>query len=170
MTTIFTFLSLQDHERLDNIDLLSLFVTTFTRLGDLMPRMGSEYNVKVNLRIDEELDSMINAIAVRRGEHKAEVYRRLLRKAAEEENAKDSLDPIAIAVRKTMTDVLKPVEDRMAKINAKAAIASATAMYMAMQIYHDMGKDARALYEEARKRAVAFVKLPHDELTGDKDE
>lgn len=132
-----------------------------------MPR---ELNRPISIRIDDELDNMISAVAVRRGEKKADVIRRLLQKGVEEDYAQDSIDPVALAVRKAMTDVLKPVEERMAKINAKAAIASATAMYMAMQIYFEMGKDARALYEEARKRAVAFVKLPHDELTGDKDE
>jgi negative regulator of replication initiation len=132
--------------------------------------MAVELNRPIRIRIDEELDSMISAIAVRRGETKAEVIRRLLRKGVEEENAKDSIDPVAIAVRKAMADVLRPVEERLAKINAKSAIAAATVQYMTMQLYHDMGKDAMALYEEARKRAVAFVKLPHDELVGVKDE
>ena len=142
----------------------------FVYKGGVSDEMARELKLPINIRVDEELDAMITALAVRRGETKAEVCRRLLRRAAEEEYVEDSLDPVLVAVRKAMADTLKPVEERMAKINAKAAIASATAMYMAMQIYHDMGKDARALYEEARKRAVAFVKLPHDELTGDKDE
>jgi len=137
--------------------------------GGVSDEMARELKLPINIRVDEELDAMITALAVRRGETKAEVCRRLLRRAAEEEYAEDSLDPVLIAVRKAMADTLKPVEERLAKINAKSAIAAATAMYMALQVYHEMGKDGRALYEEAWKRAVAFVKMPHDELAGVKE-
>lgn len=121
----------------------------------------------MRIRLDEELDMQLSALAVRRGESKAELCRRLLRHAVAQETAKDAIDPVMLAVRQAVADVIKPVEERLAKINAKTAIAAATGMYMDMQVYKEFGKDARALYEAARKQAVAFVKMPSDQMMSD---
>lgn len=126
--------------------------------------MAKELLNPMRIRLDKDLDNQLNALAIRRGESKAELCRRLLRKAVAQEIAQDSIDPVTIAVRQAMADVLKPVEERLAKINAKTAIAAATAMYTNMQVYSAMGKDARALHEAARKQAVVFVKQPHDQM------
>lgn len=131
--------------------------------------MRQQLTNPMRIRLDKDLDDQLSALAVRRGETKAELCRRLLRKAVAQELAEDAIDPILAAVRQAMGDVLKPVEERLAKINAKTAIAAATSMYMEMQVYSDLGKDARPLYEAARKKAVAFVKTPNDQLMSEED-
>jgi hypothetical protein len=119
----------------------------------------------MRIRLDDELDEQLTALASMRGEAKAELCRRLLQKAVAQELAETAIDPILLAVRHAMADVLKPVEERLAKINAKTAIASATTMYMNQQVFEDLGKNGRALHEAARKQAVAFVKTSNDQLT-----
>lgn len=114
----------------------------------------------VRFRIDEETAREIEAIAVRRGETKAEAIRYLLRKAIALENAEEGADELLLTVRKAMGEVLKPVEERLAKINAKTAIAAATALFANLEVFGQFGKDARALHEAARKKAVAFVRTP----------
>jgi hypothetical protein len=119
----------------------------------------------MRIRLDRELDEQLTALAGMRGEAKAELCRRLLQKAVAQELAQDTMDPILYAVRQALGDVLKPVEERLAKINAKTAIAAATTMYMNQQVFEDLGKNGRALHEAARKQAVAFVKTSNDQLT-----
>lgn len=121
----------------------------------------------MRIRLDVELEKQITALAERRGESKAELCRKLLRKAVQQELANEGIDEIYMAVRQAMQDVLKPVEERLAKINAKTAIAAATSMYTNAEVLGNMGKDVRAIHERSRKKAVAFVQLPHDQLTGD---
>ncbi|MCP1312100.1 ribbon-helix-helix domain-containing protein [Paenibacillus tyrfis] len=131
--------------------------------------MTKELLNPMRIRLEKDLDDQLSALAIRRGESKAELCRRLLRQAVAQETAKDGIDPILVAVRQAMADVLKPAEERLAKINAKTAIAAATGMYMNMQVYEEFGKDSKALYEAARKKAVAFVKQPNDQLMGGSD-
>jgi metal-responsive CopG/Arc/MetJ family transcriptional regulator len=119
----------------------------------------------MRIRLDKELDEKLNALVQMRGEAKSELCRRLLRTAVAQELAQESIDPILMVVRQAMGDVLKPVEERLAKINAKTAIAAATGMYMNQQVFESLGKNGRALHEAARKQAVAFVKTSNDQLT-----
>ena len=129
--------------------------------------MGALSN-PIQLRLDAKLEEQIRALAKRRGETVTGCIRRLLREAIDQESANEALDPVLAAVRQAMRDVLKPVEDRLAKINAKAAIAAATAMYTNIEVVGQFGKvDVRTLHEAARKKAVAFVKTPTDKLQGD---
>src|SRR5690606_36567273 len=93
--------------------------------------------------------------------------RRLLRQAVAQEAAQDAIDPVLYAVRQAVADVIKPVEERLAAINAKTAIASSTSMFMNVQVYKEFGKDARPLYEAARKQAVAYVKQPNARIMGE---
>ena len=119
----------------------------------------------MRIRLDDELDAQINALMELRSEpSKAELCRRLLAKAVAQELSESTLDPVTLAVRQAMQDVLAPVEERLAKINAKTSIAAATSMYMNQQVFHAMGKDGRALHEAARKQAVAYVQTANDKL------
>ena len=114
----------------------------------------SEY---LKIRVDSELKNALLALATRRGEKLADVCRRALRDAAEKGVLSDGEDAIARIVRNCMRDVLKPTEERLAKINAKTAIMSGTAMYMNMQVIEDAGYDSHDIYTKARKKAVALL-------------
>ncbi|GBF33861.1 hypothetical protein DCCM_2972 [Desulfocucumis palustris] len=56
---------------------------------------------------------------------------------------------------------MKPLENRLAKLNAKTGASSATAMFMLIQTLDDLGKhDCVEIYEKARKKAVAYLREP----------
>lgn len=123
---------------------------------------------EIRFYVDEELHAALFALAERRGEAVADICRRTLRETVKKETAKDSLSVIDSTVREAMEDVLRPVEERLARINAKTAIAAATAMYTNIEVLGGhMGKDALAIYEAARKKAVGYVKTPNEQLMSD---
>lgn len=72
-------------------------------------------------------------------------------------------DVITQTNRRIIRDELKPVENSMAKISAKSAVAAATTMYLNVQTIQDMGKnDAVEIYEKARSKAVYYIRRPDD--------
>jgi len=119
----------------------------------------------VFLRMDEDLLNALKALAARRKEPMAVVVRNLLSRALAEENASEGKDVITDAVRRAMRDVLKPVEERMAKLASKAARAAATSMYLNVEVIGELGKhDVLRVYEEAQKRAVAYMRERDEEV------
>ncbi|MCG0278982.1 MAG: hypothetical protein L5656_10755 [Thermanaeromonas sp.] len=119
----------------------------------------------VYLRMDEDLLNALKALAARRKEPMAVVVRNLLSRALAEENAVEGKDVITDAVRRAMRDVLKPVEERMAKLASKAARAAATSMYLNTEVIGELGKhNVLQIYEMARKKAVAYLREQDDDL------
>jgi len=116
---------------------------------------------EIHLRLDDELEKKLKALAASRGEPMAVVIRNLLNEALSAESAVTSLNVIVSAVRNVIRRELKPLEERLAKINAKTSIAAATAMYMLVQVLDDLGvRNTVEIYEKARAKAVAFLKEP----------
>lgn len=109
---------------------------------------------KLQFRVEEDLELAIRALAQRRKEDIADVCRRILREGVSQEALVDGSDQMLKIVRDCMRDVLRPVEERLAKINAKTAISSGTAMWMTMQVLEEAGYDAQEVYTKARKKAV----------------
>lgn len=119
---------------------------------------------EIHLRIDDELFGMIKAEAAKRDESNSEVARRLLRKALASESANEALDEIAAILSKVIRRELKPTEERLAKLNAKTSIAAATSMflnYLVVSEFKNLPKSPKEIYEEARKKAVAYIKEPY---------
>jgi predicted DNA-binding protein len=116
---------------------------------------------EIHLRIDDELERKLKALAAGRGEPMAVVIRNLLNDSLSAESAVTSLNVIVSAVRNVIRKELKPLEERLAKINAKTSIASATSMYLLVQVLDDLGvRNAVDIYEKARIKAIAFLKEP----------
>ncbi|SFR11683.1 ribbon-helix-helix protein, CopG family [Desulfoscipio geothermicus] len=118
---------------------------------------------ELRVMIDEELDSLLKALAARRGETVSEVVRRLLKTSLGNEAAVDGVDVVAAALTKVIRRELKPVEDRMAKLTAKSAIAGATGLYLNYFVIQQalgpkLTKSAKEVYEAARVKAVAYLK------------
>jgi|UPI0006972F80 hypothetical protein len=111
----------------------------------------------IQFRVDPDLERAIKALSVRRGEELADLCRRILREAVCRESLEDGADAVAKIVRQVMRDVLKPTEERLAKINAKTAIMSGTAVWMSRQVLEEAGYDTDFIYAQARKKAVAFL-------------
>ncbi|MBE3573622.1 MAG: hypothetical protein IMW95_11870 [Moorella humiferrea] len=120
---------------------------------------------EIKAYLPEETYEALMSLAARRNEPVSAVARRMLVNAIAEEAAADGKDVIIDAVRRAMREVLKPAEDRMAKLAAKAAMAAATAMYLNTQVIGDLGrKDVLQIYSEARKRAVAYLRERDEEV------
>ncbi|AEM79762.1 hypothetical protein [Thermoanaerobacter wiegelii] len=118
---------------------------------------------KVTVYLSEDTYEVLNNLSSRRKESISLIARKILEKGLTEESAKDGMDAVTEAVRKAMRDVLRPTEDRLAKLMAKAAVAAATAMYMNVQTIADLGKhNAVEIYNEARVKAVAYLKERDD--------
>jgi len=114
---------------------------------------------RINVQLPEDVYQALVNLASRRDESISAVARKMLTESITTEAANDGIDKVTEAVRKAMRDVLRPTEDRLAKLMAKAAVAAATAMYMNVQTIADLGKhNAVEIYNEARVKAVAYLK------------
>lgn len=119
-----------------------------------MPKTG-RFTRYLHFGIDDELHATLRAEAARRGLPVANLVRDLLTYAMAEEAAVEGRDAIDRAVRRA----LKPAEERLARLIARAAMAAATAMYLNTQVIADTGKhDAVELYQQARKKAAIYLK------------
>ncbi|GBF35418.1 hypothetical protein DCCM_4545 [Desulfocucumis palustris] len=93
----------------------------------------------------------------------AVIVRRIISEALASDAAVSSLDIIRSATREVIRNEVKPLENRLAKLNAKTGMASATAMFMLVQTLDDLGKhDCVEIYEKSRKKAHAYLKERND--------
>ncbi|ADL07202.1 hypothetical protein [Thermosediminibacter oceani] len=119
---------------------------------------------KVTVYLSENTYDVLNNLSSKRKESMSLIARKILEKGLTEEAAKDGIDAVTDAVRRAMRDILKPTEDRLAKLAAKAAVAAATAMYLNTQCIADLGKNnALELYQIARTKAVAYLREKDEE-------
>lgn len=128
----------------------------------LIGTKGGIDNMKeVHWRLEDELYGMLKAEAVKRDDSMNEVARRLLRKALAGESANDAMDEVAAVLTKVIRRELKPTEERLAKINAKTSIAAATSMYLnyfVIGYLKGLPTTPKEIWEEARKKALAFLR------------
>lgn len=124
--------------------------------------MGNMKSIPV--RLPEGVYATLASLAASRGEPMAAVARRYIMQGLEQDAAASGKDVITDAVRRAMRDVLKPTEDRLAKLASKAARMAATATYLNTQVIGDLGrKDVLQIYNEARKRAAAYLREQDEE-------
>lgn len=131
--------------------------------GDRLTRKKDKMNDPISLRLDDEIEVMVEAIAKLQNEAKADVMRRLIREGARAElaNQVGAVDQMLKLIRTAIRETNKPFEERVAKLMAKSSIASATSMYTTMEVLGQLGRqDVAVLYKEARKKAVAYVRTP----------
>lgn len=123
-----------------------------------------KYNKNIRIWIDDELDRNLKSLSKERGEHVAVIVRRIISEALAGEAAVSYLDIIRSAIREVIRKEIKPLENRLANINAKTGMSSSTAMFMLVQTLEDLGKhDSVEIYEKARKKAYAYLKEKKNE-------
>lgn len=127
-------------------------------------KKARKYTKELRFSVGEELHSKISALAERRNEHIAEVCRRIVEDAVDRNAAEEGLDIVTLTVRKAMTESLKPFENRLASMMSKSTIASATTMYHMQHVLVGMNKDPRPIHEEARKKAVSYLRTDLSKL------
>ncbi|TVX85633.1 hypothetical protein [Paenibacillus agilis] len=120
----------------------------------------------VPLRLDEDTDIMITALAQKRKETKQDVMRRILKEGAQAEFLeKFAADELLSLIRKAMLETSKPTEERIVKLLAKAGIAASTSLYLNLEALGTIGKmtvtETTALHQRARQKGMAFVKTPN---------
>jgi hypothetical protein len=138
-----------------------------TRQGGAILAKSKKFPISLHVYISEEIDQILSSVAGARGIPKSVLVREILRDHLKLEGAVNSQDIIQKFVSEAVREQLKPVEERLAKINAKTAYAAAISLYICIQAIFDMGKrDAAEAFRDARKKAVELVKerIPH---TGD---
>lgn len=113
---------------------------------------------QLHVRVSDELNRRINALAAAEGTSKAEVIRKILYQHTAENAAEESLDVVAETVRRVIRAELKPVEDRLAKISVKNTIAAATSMFLNMAALDSSGQNSSEWYKTARKKAVSYLR------------
>jgi len=121
------------------------------------------YTSELRLWIDDETKRRLKSLSSERGEPISVIVRRFIAEALASEAAVSSLDIIRRATREVIRNEIKPLENRLAKLNAKSGMASATAMFMLVQTLEDLGKhDCVEIYEKGRKKAYAYLKDRND--------
>lgn len=140
--------------------------------------MGEDYKPlggPIPLRLEKTTEILVDAVAAQTGEKKAAIMRRYIDAGVKAELLLDFgiMDEVLSILRKAISETNKPYEERMAKIRAKDAIASLTALFLTQEVIGQLGKkDVRILSEEARKRAIAALraKEPVSDQAGELDE
>ncbi|WP_213974694.1 hypothetical protein [Tepidanaerobacter acetatoxydans] len=118
----------------------------------------------VSVRLPKDVYENLATLATQRQEPVGALARRLLTQVLAEESAANGRDVICSAVRSSMREVMGPVEDRMAKLSAKATMAAATSMFLNVQCIADLGKNnAVELYNDARSKAAVYMRGKADE-------
>ena len=132
--------------------------------------MGNKFQ-QLHLRIDVSSDKQITNIANKTGESKAEITRQLIKKGLAENITEENIDLISLIVRQQLEIALKPHIERLAALSSKSGHMSATAAFLNVQALMDLvptenRKDVLAMYESARKKAVAYMKTKTTDWEG----
>ena len=123
----------------------------------------------VSIRLDEDTLKQIDKIKANEGESRSDVIRQLIKNGLEERVLEENTDLIAKLVRQQMEVVIKPHIERLAALSSKGGHMSATATFLNVQalmdlVPNDKRKDVLAMYEDARKKAVAYMRTSTSNL------
>jgi negative regulator of replication initiation len=126
--------------------------------------MGT-FTKRLQFNVTDELYRALKAEATREGLSIGQLIRRMLEADLAERAAAKGQDAVTRALRQA----IKPTEDRLAAMVAKATRTAATSMYLNVQAMAAVGVDnVLELYEEARKKAVAYMRQKEEvETDGD---
>lgn len=118
---------------------------------------------KTTIRLDRETYKTLNNIAVNKNEPLANIIRETIKEGLINKITEENADLIAVTVRQQLEIVLKPHIERLAALSSKSGHMSATAAFLNVQALMDLvptekRKDVLAMYESARKKAVAYMR------------
>lgn len=118
----------------------------------------------IHVRVSEDINLKLKSIAEEKEITVTELIRIILRDYISNESAENGIDKVTETIRRVIRSELQPVENRMAKLSAKGAVAAATSMYLNVQALNDMGlSDPVEKYEKSRKKAVAYLRMNTDD-------
>jgi predicted DNA-binding ribbon-helix-helix protein len=125
-----------------------------------------KYPAELRVSISKEMQTDLNNMATKRNVPVAELVRTLLSESLSEESASNGQTAIRQAVRAEMKLLLKPIENRLAKLGARASIAAGTTENMVVTLFErsipgdtsEKQRQAKEIHNDARKKAVSGLK------------
>ncbi len=117
----------------------------------------SNYPHTIYIPITEEMHKAIKKMAKLKGIPKTTLIRKTISSYLKLEDEENSMDLIQKMVADAVEEKLKPVENRLAKITAKTAMAAVMTMYVEAALLGRHEKDVVNIFREARQKAIAFV-------------
>lgn len=118
---------------------------------------------EIHLRLNEDIYKKIENISNASGDSFSEITRVLINKGLAIDTSKNEIDFISSVIREQLEIILRPQIDRLASISSKATLMSAEATFLNVQALLDLvdtskRKNVLTMYENARKKAVDFLK------------
>ncbi len=130
---------------------------------NLQPRRKILHQFTV--RVDDQTYQQLKVHAVNRGESMAEVTRRLLVNALQTDSLTTSQDTLLALIRIAIAKELRRSENRLASISSKAAISAAATENLMVYMLKIMNEpNFKAIRGECRKRGVAYVREPLEQI------
>ncbi len=123
-----------------------------------------KYVREIRTRLDENTYNSLKALANKRGESMSVISRRILSENLGTAIAIDATDVLTSAVRKAVAQEIRQVENRLASVSSKAAIAAASAEICILSIIQSTNGLSEARLREvqnvARAKGVQYLRLP----------
>lgn len=114
---------------------------------------------EIKFRVTKEQKQQILTAAKARDKAISDFLRQALRDYLAVDEMESRKDAIQSYVANAVEEKLKPVENRLAKIAAKTAHASAISIFLQAQAMADLGKsDVVHVFKVAREKGLAFVR------------
>ena len=130
--------------------------------------MAKNLQKRINIRVDDTTFKLLENLASKRGESISSVARRILSSNLQQEVALSAQDVLISTVRKAIKQELKQTENRLASLSAKSAISAATSENLSSYILKILNEpNIQGVRDACRKRAVAYIREPLEQITGD---
>lgn len=117
----------------------------------------------ISVTLTEEEYNEIKRIAAKENRSMSEIGRMFITQGLNGTLTKNNMDEIAPVIREQLDSVLSPKLERLISLTAKTCIQSGTAAYLSADAIFKFvppvqREEVNASYEEARKRAVSYLK------------
>lgn len=122
-----------------------------------------QYDVRLSFMATEEMNNQIIKLAALKGIKKPEMIRELVEQSLEVNALNKNIDLITEIIRNEILTVLKPSVERLAALEAKTCMASATAMYLSAEALEKFVAPVERVqmqeaYNKARKKAINYTR------------
>lgn len=123
---------------------------------------------RFTITFTEEMYNQIKSIAYKKNCSMGEVVRGWAIQGLNGKVSKDNISLVSEIIEETLTAYLNPKIERLAAISAKGAIMSAATTYLNAEtlskfVPKESLKEYQEVYEQARKKAVAYVRRSIDD-------
>lgn len=115
------------------------------------------FRKEIRVMVDDGLAEEVKMVAGAKGKTVSEFVREALVQYTDLVYMQKMGSRIQAFVANAVEEKLKPVENRLAKITAKTAMAAVMTMYVEAALLGRHEKDVVNIFREARQKAIAFV-------------